>query len=213
MGGGRVGSRVARLLIQEKHDIALIEKDPIRAEKLSGQLDGLIVNGDGTNRRILLEAGIEKADFFISATSGDKDNMLASEIAKRYNVKKIISRVTDPDNHELFIDLGIVAVNETATTVSSIRNATISGERLHRMTQICDDRAEIVRTVITITSKVIGKKVKDLNLNKKIFCIDRESEVVLPDDKTTFKEGDVVYAVVLPEESNKLVSLLHGEDS
>ena len=213
MGGGRVGSRVARLLIQEKHDIALIEKDPIRAEKLSGQLDGLIVNGDGTNRRILLEAGIEKADFFISATAADKDNMLASEIAKRYNVKKIISRVTDPDNHELFIDLGIVAVNETATTVSSIRNATISGERLHRMTQICDDRAEIVRTVITITSKVIGKKVKDLNLNKKIFCIDRESEVVLPDDKTTFKEGDVVYAVVLPEESNKLVSLLHGEDS
>ena len=81
------------------------------------------------------------------------------------------------------------------------------------MTQICDDRAEIVRTVITITSKVIGKKVKDLNLNKKIFCIDRESEVVLPDDKTKFKEGDVVYAVVLPEESNKLVSLLHGEDS
>ncbi|MFB3043431.1 MAG: TrkA C-terminal domain-containing protein, partial [Nitrososphaerales archaeon] len=111
------------------------------------------------------------------------------------------------------IDLGIVAVNETATTVSSIRNATISGERLHRMTQICDDRAEIVRTVITITSKVVGKKVKDLNLNKKIFCIDRESEVVLPDDKTIFKEGDVVYAVVLPEESNKLVSLLHGEDS
>jgi len=213
MGGGRVGSRVARLLIQEKHDIALIEKDPSLAEKLSGQLDGLIVNGDGTNRRILLEAGIEKADFFISATSADKDNMLASEIAKRYNVKKIISRVTDPDNHELFIDLGIVAVNETSTTVSAIRNATISGERLHRMTQICDDRAEIVRTVITITSKVIGKKVKDLNLNKKIFCIDRESEVVLPDDKTTFKEGDVVYAVVLPEESDKLVSLLHGEDS
>ncbi len=213
MGGGRVGSRVARLLIHEKHDVALIEKDPALAEKLSGQLDGLIVNGDGTNRRILLEAGIEKADFFISATSGDKDNMLSSEIAKRYNVKKIISRVTDPDNHELFIDLGINAVNETATTVSALRNATISGDRLHRMTQICDDRAEIVRTVITINSKVIGKKVKDLNLNKKIFCIDRESEVILPDDKTTFKEGDVAYAVVLPEESSKLVSLLHGEDS
>ncbi|MCH8022708.1 MAG: NAD-binding protein, partial [Thaumarchaeota archaeon] len=45
MGGGRVGSRVAKLLIQEKHDVALIEKDPVLAEKLSGQLDGLIVNG------------------------------------------------------------------------------------------------------------------------------------------------------------------------
>ena len=79
LGAGRVGVRLARQLIDEKRDVAIIEKDPETARRIGRLLDCLVINAGGTSLTTLEQAGIRKADYFVAVTDSDEVNMIAGE--------------------------------------------------------------------------------------------------------------------------------------
>ncbi len=75
-GAGEVGFHIAEHLIKEGKDVVLIERDPDRVKFASSHLDCLVVHGEATNLETLRQAGIQKAEGFISATDYDEVNMI-----------------------------------------------------------------------------------------------------------------------------------------
>lgn len=124
MGCGRVGSGLAQRLQGEGHDVTVIETDPFAFERLLPRFEGRRVRGNGTDDRVLLEAGIEETDVFVAVASGDNRNILASQKAKEiYGVQSVVTRVKDPLRADLFARLGLQTFSPTKAGIELAHDA------------------------------------------------------------------------------------------
>ena len=78
VGAGKVGFTIAKYLSLEDDNITVIDKSSVALERINNNLDAMCVEGNCTNLKVLLEAGIKKADVVISVTGSDELNMLCS---------------------------------------------------------------------------------------------------------------------------------------
>ena len=211
LGGGQVGERLARLFLEDKHDVTILEIDTEMAQRLSVELDALVLNEDGSDQKALVDAEIERADAFVTATSDDKINLFACRIAKKFNVKKIIARVTDPENYEFYLDMDVIPINITVNTVMTIQKAVVSNERLNSITTICGEKAQISGILLGKKSPILGKKYGDLKLKQNIFAIERSGELIIPNGDTTIAESDTIFVVAPIEDTENIFRSLRGE--
>jgi trk system potassium uptake protein TrkA len=211
LGGGQVGERLARLFVEDKHDVTVLEIDTEVAQRLSVELDALVLNEDGTDQKALVDAEIERAAAFITTTSDDKVNLFACRIAKKFGVKRIIARVTDPENYEFYLDMDVTPINITVNTVMAMQKAVISSERLNSLSTICGEKAQISGISLGKKSPVLGKKYGDLKLKQNIFAIEREGDLILPNGDTTIAESDTIFVVETIEDTENILKSLRGE--
>lgn len=114
VGGGRTGYHLAKHIPRS----LIIEHNQEKYERLNQLIGVKAVQGDGSDEAVLLEAGLESSDALITVTADDKVNFEVAEIAKRYGVPIIISRVENPDNEKKFQDLDISAILCPTTVVA-----------------------------------------------------------------------------------------------
>jgi trk system potassium uptake protein len=108
MGCGRTGSLLACLLDRAGHEVTVIDWHETAFDRLPDEFPGETVVGNAVDQETLTRAGIETADVFVAATSGDNRNIMASEIARTvFHVPRVISRVKDPNRAGIFKKLGI----------------------------------------------------------------------------------------------------------
>ena len=208
IGGGEVGTRLADLFVEEKHEVAVIEKNEVVATELSNSIEALVINGDGTDRKTLVDAGIEDVDYLIE---DDKVNLLSCQIAKKYGAKKTVSRVSDPENYELFLDMDIQPVNQVLSTVTSMYNTLFSTDRQNLVAYIADEKLEISKLIVSSSSEIVGKKIDDINIKKNIFIVQRDDKIIYPNKDTQIMEADIIYAVTPKEDSAKIIKKIRGE--
>ncbi len=209
-GGGNVGRNLTKVLSKERHKVTLIEKDPEIAKEIALDTDALVLKGDASDMVTLEEGGIEKCDAIVAATQDDKTNMMISEIAKSIGVPRIVARVNEPGNEELFVKLGIQSIIPiTQIAITSITNVLLgAGERV--VAQISDGKAQIVELVIPETSSVrdsVGTRINGALLGS----IYRNGTVIIADKDTRLEAGDVALFITKTESVPRLLKLVKGE--
>ena len=114
VGGGTVGSHVARLLLEEGHEVRVIDNRHDVLVKLHRDLPAEVIHaGDGTDPLRLEQTGIRRAQVLAAVTGNDETNLVACSLARHeFNVPRIIARVNNPRNKWLFtpemgVDVGI----------------------------------------------------------------------------------------------------------
>lgn len=120
MGCGRVGARVASLLDQNGHRIAVVDTFSSSFQRLAADFSGDTVIGTGIDEDILRMAGIERADAFIAVTNRDNRNLMAAQVAQSiFNVPKVIVRIYDPVREDTYRRMGLTTICPT-TTISAM---------------------------------------------------------------------------------------------
>jgi trk system potassium uptake protein TrkA len=123
-GCGRVGSGVALTLVEEGHDVVMIDESPDAFELLGDDFPGQFVVGTALDWDVLRKAGIEGADAFMACTDGDNTNITSAQIAQKgFEVHCVVARVFDPARAELFKTTGINTVCPTRDTRSMLVDA------------------------------------------------------------------------------------------
>ena len=125
IGNGKIGSNLAALLVQEGHDITVVDCDETHLRKSQNTLDVMCIEGNGATAETQLEAGADKATLLIAATPYDEVNVLCCLIGKRLGTKKTISRVRMPEYyqqmHLIREDLGLsMVINPELSTADEI---------------------------------------------------------------------------------------------
>ena len=163
VGGGVVGYYLCRALIEEGHEVLVIEKDAKKCERFLDELGSVCMRGDGCEASTLSEAGTGRADIFIATTHEDEDNLVACQIAKhKFNVPRIIARVNNPKNEKIFRKLGIdCTISVTNLILEHIEEEIPTHPLVHLLT-LARENLEIVEVKIPQTSKSVGKAVKEL---------------------------------------------------
>jgi trk system potassium uptake protein TrkA len=135
VGCGRVGSAIANSMLEEGHEVSVLDEDAEAIALLErGQAEGWEERGgrftEGTALEIeaLLAAGIEQADAFVASTDGDNTNLVIAQIAKRrFNIGKVVVRVLDPMRAQWYEDQGLLTVCPTQTAIEMLQAAVEEG--------------------------------------------------------------------------------------
>jgi trk system potassium uptake protein TrkA len=208
------GFHLAKALLNEGHEVLVMEKDAGRTEFINNELGSVAVQGDGTEVTTLTEVGAGRANMFIAVTGEDDDNLVACQLAKhKFNVPRTIARLNNPKNETIFKKLGIdVTVSSTNIILENIEEEVPT----HPITHLLDIREkglEIVEVKIPPKSPTIGKKVKELSLPKGsilMLIIHQQGKPEVPTTDTTLQAEDQIIAVTNPEAEEALRTKLRG---
>jgi trk system potassium uptake protein TrkA len=215
-GGGKVASYLARQLIERGHQVALIEKRPEVAEKLSTELSKhpLIIIGDGCDVSFQEDAGVGHADVFAAVTGDDDDNLVSCQLAKTaFGVPRAVARVNNPKNEHIFNALGIEAISSTTIISRMIEEESTIGDIRTLATLRKGNMAVVEIELPTDRCVVCDKRVADLKLpvDCVLFAIVRGEEIMTVHGDTTLQAGDVVMAFTNVEHEEALKRALTGE--
>ncbi|MCY4653372.1 MAG: TrkA family potassium uptake protein [Dehalococcoidia bacterium] len=108
VGAGRVGTAIARRLLENDQEITVIERDQARCSALEDEIGSVVVEGDAAEFNVLSKAGAVRAEALIATGRSDHQNLVICQMAKHlFNVGTVMSIVSVSEHIELFDRLGI----------------------------------------------------------------------------------------------------------
>lgn len=200
-GATRVGVQLARLLEQSKRDVVLVEKDPQAAREAGERLQkGLVVQGDVTDRHLLLQENVDTFDAFVAATKAEEYNVLAALMAKQMGVGLTVALIHQPELKTFLESLDIdLAVAPRLSTVGAVLKQVHGLPEEVVLQNVGDERLMVLK--VTDSAPAVGQKVKRLDLPRHamLAAIVRGDQVVLPRGEDAIEAGDTVVAFCLHE--------------
>jgi trk system potassium uptake protein TrkA len=203
VGGGKVGTYLARGLVKQQHEVVVIEKDARKAQMMTNTLESdIAVIGDGCDPNVLIQAGVARADVVVADTGDDEDNLVVVLISKKHSKARCIARVNNPKNKLIFESLDTenpVVVISSTEIILDIIDDRVNATTLETLARLGKGDLELVQMTITKDSPGNGRRIADLPLplGSVIVAVDRGSgEVVIPNGETVFATGDAVVAMI-----------------
>ncbi len=141
VGCGRVGSAVAKAMLEEGHDVSVLDEEPEAIALLNkGEAEswedrgGRFTVGTALEIDALLEAGVAEADAFVASTDGDNTNLVIAQIAKRrFDIERVVVRVLDPARAQWYAEQGLQTVCPTQTAIELLEAAVAGRIRFEGM--------------------------------------------------------------------------------
>ena len=212
-GGGIIGSHIASLLVQEGHEVTVLEQSETALKNLQGQLDIKTIRGNSATPKTLKEAEIERADLVLAVTNNDETNMITCFMAKEMGAVTTAARIRNVDYSGYFVapsktpnsprkivrpkSLGIdVFINpelEAATEIMEI----LSGFYSTPVENFANGLVQIREFKIESES-LVGKKLTSLTLPQPsmIVAVIHQGEIIEPEKDFVLSEGDSLHIAV-----------------
>jgi trk system potassium uptake protein TrkA len=210
-GAGAVGRSIARELVQNGHDVLLIDKEPSKVvrDRIPGADWRL---GDACEVANLEDAGLEDFEVVISATGDDKVNLVVSLLAKtEFSVRRVVARINHPANEWLFTEAwGVdVAVSTPRVLAALVEEAVEVGDVV-RLFGLREGQANLVEVTLPEGAHCAGRAVRNLDLPEDavLVAIVRGTRVITPRGEEPLESGDELLFVALPETEAALRSAI-----
>lgn len=212
IGGGEVGYHLSKILLNDGHEVLILEQDAARSERLAEELGSIVVRGDGCEAATLQSVGTGRADMLVAVTDDDARNLVACQVAKhKFNVPRTIARVTNPNNENIFRILGVdVTVCSTKLILANIEQE-LPSHPLIPLLKLRSGGLEIIEVKIPPASKVIGKKLRSFQLPKGsavLLVINKEKGPQIPTPDTVVMAEDEVVAITQAENEEAIRAML-----
>jgi trk system potassium uptake protein TrkA len=213
-GGGKVGFFLARELIDQGHEVLIIENNPERAEFIANELGNVVLRGNADEASTLAEAGAERADVVIAVTGDDPRNLVLLQVAKRrFGARRTVARINDPRNEGLFRMLGIDATVNATQVMLSVLEQEIPHANLVSLLRLRNTDVEVVEAVVDPRSAVTNSTLRDVDLppESTIAVVIRNGSAFFPNGSTVLEPGDEVVALTRGVHEPRLRSLFFSE--
>jgi len=204
VGGGNIGFNLAKNLEEtlDSARVKIVEKDKDRAEFLANELNNtIVINGNGLDEEVLIEANLEEAETVLALTNDDEDNLMVSVLVEKFaqdektiEDKRTMALINKPNYSLLQNSLKIDdLIDPRMNTVSSILKHIHKGT-IETAYTIMNGEYEVIEAEIIETSELINKELKNSNLPEeiRIGAILREDKVIIPRSNFVFQKDDRV---------------------
>jgi len=201
-GGGRVGLRLARALVG-RCEVKIFERDRTRCDYLAGELppEMLVLQGDGSDEELLQSENVGQMDLFIALTSDDEDNIMASMLAKRMGVRRVITIINRRAYAEMLqgstIDIAISPAQAViGELLMHVRRGAVAA--VHSLRRGMAEALEGIARGDAKTSHLVGRRIDQLKLpaGARVGAIvrgdDSDAHTLVPAHDTVIESGDHV---------------------
>lgn len=206
LGGSRMGIKAAKF-IETQLKVKIVEMDPEKCLKMTEMLtEAMVINGDGRNIELLIEAGLDKCDAFVAVTGDSESNVLTCLLAKSYGVKKTIAEIENLDYIELASKMGIdTIINKKLIAASTIYTQTMQAE-VASIKCLTGTDAEVLEFITSRDAIVTKNKLKDIDFPEGVIIggIVRGNKSLIAMGDTQIKANDRVVLFALPAAIHKI---------
>src|SRR5215216_1444734 len=210
-GAGAVGRSVAAELLENGHEVLLIDKDP-RAIKADSVPDAEWLLADACELSSLDEAALQRCDVVISSTGDDKANLVISLLAKtEFAVPRTVGRVNHPGNEWLFSESWGVDVSvSTPRIMSALVEEAVAVGDLVRLFTFRQSNANLVELTMPEDSPFVGKRVSEVPWPDDVVLVAilRDKSIQTPDKDRSLEAGDELLFVTPEDAEDRLGELL-----
>lgn len=207
VGGGKVGSYLSRALVNQGHEIVVVEKDERKAKMLERLIDRQVtVVGDGCDPLVLEGAGVARADVVVADTGDDEDNLVVVLLSKKKSKARCIARVNNPANKLIFDSLDTedpVTVISSTELILDVLNEQVNASKYRSMLETMHlfgkGNMQLVKVAIPEQSPVDGRMLAEINLphNSVVVAVDRPNkDLEIPTGDTVLHAGDAMIIIV-----------------
>ena len=193
MGCGRVGSSLAAALERLDHTVAVIDKDVHAFRRLSADFRGQQVVGPGFDRKVMIEAGIERAGAFAAVSSGDNSNIISARVAREtFGIQHVVARIYDAKRAEVYERLGIPTVATVPWTTDRLMRTLLPDG----VAAAWRDPSGMVAVLqVPVHEDWAGHTVREFQETTgcRVAFLTRFGAGVLPDHKSVLQADDQVY--------------------
>jgi trk system potassium uptake protein TrkA len=196
-GGGNIGMRLAQS-VEDRYQVKIIERNLERCSLISETLNNAIVlNGEASQRDLLIEENISDTDVFLALTNDDEANIMSSLLAKRLGAKKVMTLI----NNSAYVDLVQggeidIAISPQQATIGKLLAHVRRGDvvNVHSLRRGAAEAMEAIAHGDEASSKVVGRAIEDIDLPEgtTIGAIVRNDEVLIAHDNTVVEPDDHV---------------------
>ncbi|MBN2332604.1 MAG: Trk system potassium transporter TrkA [Deltaproteobacteria bacterium] len=207
VGGSKIGRYVCEQLLRSGRKVKMVDKDYEKCKRLAAQFpEALVINEDISEEKIFEEEQLHTADLLIATTNDEALNMLTSIYAKQLGIKRVIPLVNKTNYVNIAANLGIDAtVSPKTSSVSAILKVIRRGH-IKSVHTIFDGKAEAIEFVVPVTSAMVGKAVKDLQLpfGALVVAVNRQNKNYVPNGDFIIEGGDNVITFAKTEQVGHL---------
>lgn len=217
MGGGGVGTRIARRLQGLPGiSVRLVERDAARAKEIAPEFSGsvMVLVGDATDLDLLMEERIGDANVFVATTDDDERNMVACQLARSLGVERTVALVNKSSYRQIYDLLGVDrAISPRILCANQILRF-VRSSSVSSIAVIADGKGEVLELEAHFRDGKGERRVKHLGLPKGtvIGALVRDGGVVIPNGDTNVRDGDQLILFTLPENISDIQEIFRNPD-
>lgn len=215
-GAGAVGTHLARLLVQENHDIILLDEDRERLNAIKDNVELLSRVGNCTSLKALSDADVRNTDLFIAVTPEESKNITACMLASNLGAKKTLARIDNyeyllPKNLDFFEKLGINSMIYPEMMAAREIVSALKNPWTRVWWELCNGSIILSGAKIRENAPIANRYIHELvPENKKfhIVAIKRNNDTIIPTGKDQILSGDIIYFTTLRKSLNELPEMM-----
>ncbi|HDN19756.1 TrkA family potassium uptake protein [Candidatus Bipolaricaulota bacterium] len=215
VGAGGIGSALVEIALRDRHNVAVIERDPHKAEAISRKFDALVLNADAASMDVLREAGAERADALIATTSDDATNLMVIVLGGDLGIPSLVSVVNNREHAELFRRLGANVMENPEVIVAEYLYNAVHRPKIKDLVTLSGG-AQVFRAAVTEKSPLVGRTLREAGQQGLvpngvlIAAIERGGETIIPSGTTAIEAGDLITVFSKEHATNALIEQLTG---
>lgn len=217
-GAGEVGFLIASELHMD-HDVTVVDHDPVACARLQ-DMDVKVLQGNSANARLLISAGIKKADIVAAVTGNDEVNVITGIIASHFGVKHTMARVSNPDYIDRPVqdrkEIGISYMVSPELVMADDMARSLNFPSLLMNRELAGGKIELVEFKVTGDMPLqgpVGEVKVNLPDGCKIIGINRKGDVSIPSKDDQIMTNDHLFLLCDPKSLPELKSMLHEVSS
>jgi len=182
-GGGLVGKGLAQKLVENKHDVVVIDGNQSVCEQIYAEYGAVSVHGNATHLNVLESARMDQCDVAVAAMRNDPDNLTFALLAKHFNVPQILVRMRDPNYESIYKSVGVTQIARAISLMIDQLMVNIESPELRKVIGIGE--LEICIINVPENARTAGKTVANLT-KEKGFPADIIVTSIFQDEKEAF---------------------------
>lgn len=211
VGLGGIGRNLAKLGVEHAHNVVVIDQEEARCSEVLEHYDVLAVTGNATDKIILEEAGIERADALIATTSDDSVNLMTCWFAKKFRVPNVVAIVNQPSHSDFFKEVGVRISENPDELVASRLYYWTQNPQLQQLASI--PGGTIFEIVAETGAPIVGHEIRELKVKDFVFIAIRRSggELIIPSGNVKIEAGDIITVFTKKEGEDDCLRLLNKQ--
>ncbi|WP_028578728.1 potassium channel family protein [Desulfogranum japonicum] len=194
IGAGKVSIGTARELINKGHEVIIIERNKLKIDELSKDMDCSFLLGDGSHPKLLNEVNPPKTDFLFCLTDSDQANVIASLVGRSLGFTRIVTSIADPQYESICHELGLKDTIIPFQTISRYLADMVDVGESVELSGIIKDEARLFSFVFQKNTPVLPRDLQ-LPAESRVVCYYREGKFSLADGETLFRAGDEIVLI------------------
>lgn len=207
VGGGKAGRFLIKEFLSKGYLVTLVEQDLNKCVMIEEKYAIRVINGDGSESRVLEKADIEQMDVVLAVTEDDQDNLVICQMAERqFQVPRTFATVNTPGNEKLFEWLGVNVAVSSTSILSALVDQKVTMKDITSLFKLPKSDLIMVEIPILEESPIAGKMIKDIDLPNEtvLVTILRGNTALVPRGKTEIYENDTILALTHPADEDEL---------